>query len=291
MRFVDRNHELELELEDSHGLASVRHHCADEAKILWTGRHYELVQKSWLEGPHEESSNSLRIVRATLDTALLSDGMLQALFRHRPSLATQTSASIVQACLSARWGEEVSTHFSSFTSFFIILLQRSQLSWRESGAISVTDCATVNEIAQRNAAQSTTFFLQTLSLIANTLASLPDPLREELRDVIAWMLEENSEVVRGGKAVTSIALSLEDLSLDDVEDARFQRALLRRKEGEELIFLLRLHRVGLEEAVRRGFKKEDRAGSIWRLFRQSLSYYYAKFMRRKTGASITALSH
>jgi len=47
IEFLDRNHKIEIEIEESHGLASVKHKCIDLNSGLWAGEAYDTVLRHW----------------------------------------------------------------------------------------------------------------------------------------------------------------------------------------------------------------------------------------------------
>lgn len=199
LHFVDRNDCMEIELEDSHGLASVKHQRSQSEGMVWVG---EPLYSTVCREIHQTPPVVVRDVWfRLLQAAVVSDASLDFI-GDRPGVLE-----LAHALLSCRWGEE-----------------RGAVRLGAHGVISASD-GNLAATALREAQAAT----ERLSLLAlSLLASEPLTRSPQVVLLLGWTLRMMESTVVAEK----IALTL---GRQPADHKGIMEALRQHQEGRLLI--------------------------------------------------------
>ena len=196
--------EMQIELEEAHNLATVRYRQKDSFRSPWRERDlYSQFVSAWQLKSinHNElpSSAELNIAMTMIQSALLSDGLIQALHRCLPNIVIPRAV-LLHALLSARWGEE-----------------RSAVYITASGEVSVTDGNITNSAAAAEKKAEALQFRQSFDLVITAARSEVHLEGDDNKaavefyvNVLVWLLSEAKQSSYPADEIAVVMLSLPD---------------------------------------------------------------------------------
>jgi hypothetical protein len=170
IRFLGRNYQLDIELEDSHGLAAVKHRRIGNTGVIQSLT--KTVHDYWLQQRQHITSGQppvTDIFLLTLQSLLLNDSMVDALHIDMKARERSSDQVVIAALLSAQWGEE-----------------RNAVRTTDEGGLTAVGAVT-NSIATAEAAKSRTLGRQALELVLN-LSSSTKLESDRRASLFAWVL-------------------------------------------------------------------------------------------------------
>ena len=201
------NFEIQLELEEAHGLATVKHRQKDQVESAWRGGDLYFQYLSAWEQEERLVSTSIgrNIALWLVQSVVLNDAMLQSLHKRMNSQTKVAKEGLlVQALLSARWGEE-----------------RKGLKVTQAGEISATDANITDAAAALEKEYECLQFAQAFDLINYSLSGDAEN-SAFVAEQLAWVLSEAAVIDNLGDKV---ALSLASLPTEVVRQEGVQMKL------------------------------------------------------------------
>lgn len=224
---------IDIELESSHQLATVKHKlCVDPAQRLWGAQNRDVFARYWqnvvTNGENVTTDGTDEVCGAAV-SAVLHDNMLSTLLtslqqrQHSRTAPDHYDTLITQALLSARWGEE-RRHLTDSAD-------------PHTTTLSVTDASLTSADAQRQLQQSIHMTVSALKLIAHKRDAT------HIVPLVKWMLQEAPTEM----GIETLAAALLQLPPHVRVDSKFHTMLATTYEAQQAALMQQMVLIGTEQ--------------------------------------------